>query len=734
MLALDDLAPGILVKGLSPRAVVTVKDVRRFGAAGVEVSFVDDEGRSDRVLLCREHEAQLHLAADERELSFAAAAELWRLAATAREILINAYPGEAEDAQSRRHLADFLSQRGDDFLSVLVDELANAPGFLYDSAVVPPLADLDSFFHEALLATGGQGSELAGGRYEIATLPNMLAAAKLPKQIAFSPELGAAADADWVHVQHPLVRELAEEVLGGQRSLLKQGSILIVPGAGRVRLGLLVEHGAGRLRESGQGAWRQLQCLEIDAEGKTSLSPESSWWAYRAPNPEEQRALLPQAAAWDGKNLQDKALAWAVAETVPLHLEMTRRAREHFSRRLVEGLEIHGGSGEEVVQRNILRERLREWESEPLMPLLPEIVGGVLLVPEQLVEEGAASVATSVRMPSDIHEMTRGVGSTPGAPPVERERSRKTEGERRASRENAGLFAEIPGLVGAPRESFFPMPKTKVGPDRGEHPPVLTQSKVALVEVDLQEEWHAHERRLNELGVEVSPGIELVRRNSVDGGMALWIPAGTFAMGERLGDRDEKPVHQVHVDAFYLDIYPITQGQFQRFVRETGYRLGQWEARPDADDHPVVDVSWEDAVNYCQWAGKLLPTEAEWEKAARGTDGRTYSWGEEFEPGRACVLGRGFDGTAPVGNFKEGASPYGLHDMAGNVWEWAADYYAEDYYNWCPLKNPYGPDSGDHNVLRGGAWICHRRYLRCAKREHQLPNYRSRFAGFRCAG
>ena len=216
--------------------------------------------------------------------------------------------------------------------------------------------------------------------------------------------------------------------------------------------------------------------------------------------------------------------------------------------------------------------------------------------------------------------------------------------------------------------------------------------------------------------------------------MALWIPAGTFAMGERLGDRDEKPVHQVHVDAFYLDIYPITQGQFQRFVRETGYRLGQWEARPDADDHPVVDVSWEDAVNYCQWAGKLLPTEAEWEKAARGTDGRTYSWGEEFEPGRACVLGRGFDGTAPVGNFKEGASPYGLHDMAGNVWEWAADYYAEDYYNWCPLKNPYGPDSGDHNVLRGGAWICHRRYLRCAKREHQLPNYRSRFAGFSCAG
>jgi len=732
MLALDDLAPGILVRGLSPDAVVTVKEVRRFGGAGVEVTFVDEEGHSDHVLLCREHEPHLELAADEREWSFAADAGMWRLAATAREILVNAYPGEVEDAQSRRHLAAFLAHRGENQLTDLVDELTNDPGFLYDSAVVPPLANLDSFFHEALLATGGEGSEQLGGRYEIATLPKILAASSLPKQIAFSPELGQDADTDWVHVQHPLVRELAEEVLGDQRSLLKQGAVLVVPGEGRVRLGLLVEHGAGRLRESGEGAWRQIQRLEVDGEGHTSLSPENSWWAYRVPTSDERASLPAQVTEWDAGNLEERALAWAVAETVPLHLEMTRRAREHFSHRLAEGLEIRGGSGEEVVRRNLLRERLREWEREPLMPLLPEIVGGALLVPERLVSEEATNTTTSIRIPTDLHEMAKSV-PTPGITPAKRERSRKTDGERRASKENSGLFTEIPGLVGAPSEFLLPSEKTKVGPDRGERPPVLTQSKVALVEVDLQQEWHAHEHRLRELGVEVGPGIELVRRNAVDGGIALLVPSGNFAMGERLGDRDEKPVHQVHVDAFYMDVYPITQGQFQRFVRETGYRLGQWEARPDSDDHPVVEVSWEDAVNYCQWAGKRLPTEAEWEKAARGTDGRTYPWGEDFDPGRACVLGRGFDGTAPVGNFTDGASPYGLHDMAGNVWEWAADYYAEDYYNWCPLKNPYGPDSGEHNVLRGGAWICHRRYLRCAKREHQTPEYRSRFAGFRCA-
>ncbi len=734
MLSLEDLAPGLLVRGVLPESAVTITSVRRFGAVGAEVAFVDTGGHRDRVLLCREHESGLELVDDECEWGFAAEASLWRVAATAREVLVNAYPGEVEDTQSRCHLHAFLAARDEGKLVDLVDELAAAPGFFYDSAVVPPLADLQAFFHEALIATGGQGSPLQGGRYEIAALPQVLSAPALPKQIAFSPELGAETEADWVHVQHPLVRELAQQILDEHDSLLKQGTVLIVPGVGHPRLGLLLEHGVGRLRDSGEGAWRQIERLEVDADGRTWLSPETSWWAYREPDADELATYEEQIGAWKTTALAEQAVAWAVAETVPLHLETARRAREDFARRLGAGSDVHGsaGSSDDIVLRNVLRERLQDWQQDPLLPLLPTVVGGALLIPERLLAAGETAAGTSVRIPRDLDEMT--VGPVPGAPAPTFERSRKTEAERRANAADEGLFSEIPGLFDASREPSFPKRGLRVGLDRGTRPPTLIQSRGARVEADLQPMWQAHEMRLRAMGVEVDSSVELVRRNSVDGGLALWVPSGRFIMGERLGDGDEKPLHQVDVDEFHMDIYPVTQAQFQRFVRESGFRLGQWEARPDADDHPVVDVSWEDAVAYGQWAGKRLPTEAEWEKAARGTDGRTYPWGEEFEPDHACVLGRGFDGTAPVGSFPIGASPYGMLDMAGNVWEWIADYYADDYFNWCPLHNPYGPDTGEENVLRGGAWICHRRYLRCAKREHQLPGHRSRFAGFRCIG
>lgn len=228
----------------------------------------------------------------------------------------------------------------------------------------------------------------------------------------------------------------------------------------------------------------------------------------------------------------------------------------------------------------------------------------------------------------------------------------------------------------------------------------------------------------------------LVIRSEVDGGIAVWIPPGRFAMGSNSGDRDEKPVHEVSLDAFYMDVCPVTNSQFSAFVAATGYRMPDWKPeQTSGSDHPVVGVSWEDARIYCEWANKRLPSEAEWEKGARGTDGRTYPWGDRFHPQHANVIGNGFAGTAPVGNFPTGASPFGVLDMAGNVWEWVADWYDASRYarRGGGGEGEVFADSRQHRTMRGGAWICHVRYLRCSERGHQAPDYRSSFAGFRCA-
>ena len=209
------------------------------------------------------------------------------------------------------------------------------------------------------------------------------------------------------------------------------------------------------------------------------------------------------------------------------------------------------------------------------------------------------------------------------------------------------------------------------------------------------------------------------------------VPAGEFTMGSASGGSDEKPVHTVYLDAFYIGKYEVTNAQWNAYAQAT------WEStKSGPDDHPVVNVTWFDAHDYCSWAGMRLPTEAEWEKAARGMDGRTYPWGEGIDGNKANYNDSGdpFDnGTTPVGYYPSGVSPYGAYDMAGNVWEWVADRYDSGYYASSPSRNPQGPSSGTFRVLRGGSWFNSVHRLRAAARNGNSPSYDSGGYGFRCA-
>jgi formylglycine-generating enzyme required for sulfatase activity len=242
-----------------------------------------------------------------------------------------------------------------------------------------------------------------------------------------------------------------------------------------------------------------------------------------------------------------------------------------------------------------------------------------------------------------------------------------------------------------------------------------------------------------------------------DGHTMVYIPEAEFTMGSNDGLPNEKPVHKVYLDGYWLGKYPVTVGQFRRFFEETGYVSdaekgqgswqfweGRWVIRMDGnwknpyfeqgEDHPVVSISWNDAVAFCQWLSDrtgvifTLPTAAQWEKGARGTDERIYPWGNDIPDGTRANyadirfwekyddsrqadknVDDGFIETSPVGSFPAGASPYGLLDMAGNVWEWCYDVYSDDYYGVSPYKNPLGsPDSGQTDQARvnrgGGSW------------------------------
>jgi formylglycine-generating enzyme required for sulfatase activity len=213
------------------------------------------------------------------------------------------------------------------------------------------------------------------------------------------------------------------------------------------------------------------------------------------------------------------------------------------------------------------------------------------------------------------------------------------------------------------------------------------------------------------------------------------VPAGPFLMGSNEQD-DEGPVHEVFLDAFYIDKYEVANAQYEAFLKATGHRPPLTWGKPgfDQPDQPVTGVSWEDAADYAAWAKKRLPTEAEWEKAARGADGRRYPWGDMWEAGRCFSAENGAShGPAPIGTYPRGVSPFGCHDMAGNAWEWCADWYSAEYYLQSVHTNPEGPSEGSWHVLRGGGWESAPNEIRAAFRRGGCPDGGYRCAGFRCA-
>jgi formylglycine-generating enzyme required for sulfatase activity len=225
-----------------------------------------------------------------------------------------------------------------------------------------------------------------------------------------------------------------------------------------------------------------------------------------------------------------------------------------------------------------------------------------------------------------------------------------------------------------------------------------------------------------------------------DGAVMVYVPPGGFTMGSEEGERDEKPVREIWLDAFYIDKYEVSWGQWKLsklpYSEEPSSRLRQPRA-PDwgiVDGQPMLNVSWHDTQEWLGWAGKRLPTEAEWEKAARGTDGRRYPWGNSppnFD--RAVWLEHpiAVESTADVTCCTGGASPYGALNLAGNVYEWCEDTYAKDFYRNSPTRNPVNRAEGDYRVLRGGAYVLEVEDLRSAYRYRLRPEDRTPYIGFR---
>lgn len=248
-------------------------------------------------------------------------------------------------------------------------------------------------------------------------------------------------------------------------------------------------------------------------------------------------------------------------------------------------------------------------------------------------------------------------------------------------------------------------------------------------------------------------GAEAVRAK--DQALMLFVPAGTFTMGsdtvDSLSDSDEKPAHAVTLDPFWIDKLEVANFQYAQCVNAGTCAPSRRVTGADYNGHrqPVVDVSWQDAAIYCAWAGARLPTEAEWEYAARGPYSLIFPWGNTFDGSRTnscdascraiwkdASVNDGFRLTAPVGSYPAGISWVGALDMAGNVNEWVNDWYSSNYYTRQASLNPPGPTEAElagYKVVRGGGWGSPRNYVRCAKRSFGVPDYGYNQTGFRCA-
>jgi formylglycine-generating enzyme required for sulfatase activity len=224
-----------------------------------------------------------------------------------------------------------------------------------------------------------------------------------------------------------------------------------------------------------------------------------------------------------------------------------------------------------------------------------------------------------------------------------------------------------------------------------------------------------------------------------DGAPAVLIPAGTFIMG----DDENSPRREIFVSTFYMDKYEVTVGRYAAFLKANGNVKPpeEWDTAniQIGAELPVVGVDWRDADGYCRSTGKRLPTEAEWERAARGDDERKYPWGSDAPTPELATFGKPYqnpvykDGVTRVGTHSKGKSPFGIYDLSGNVWEWVSDWYTESFPS-DDVRNPRGPDNGKHKVMRGGGWYDPPDRITATKRMYADPAQVDDEVGFRCAG